>query len=79
MSRQMTATWYKVRALVTPRRCEGLHTLVCEGLHNPAMGWWMMAQRRFALLNWTARHAGSPLAHPGSDSQVCHGCRAKRP
>jgi hypothetical protein len=31
-----------------------------------------MAQRRFALLNRTARYAGPPLAHPGSDSRVCH-------
>ena len=75
MSRQITATRHKARPLVTPAPCEGLHTLVCEGSSHPAMGRQVMAQRRFALRNWTARHAGSPLAHPGSDSQVCHGAR----
>jgi hypothetical protein len=38
-----------------------------------------MAQRRFALLDGTARYVGSPLAHPGSDSQVCHADVHRRP
>jgi hypothetical protein len=72
----MIAARHEVRALATAHRTNTPRTLVCEDLHKPAMGWWLRHSDGSHSLTGRRGTWVRPSRTLGSDSQVCHPCRA---